>query len=316
LAARLALGAILLLGVGQAAAAGANDVTARKPDRLLPIVGYLPDYRVEAIDPSVMGFVTDLIFFSIEPKPDGTLDARRLTPRAIEKLRTMRKVHAVRLLVALGGWGRSKGFAPVAASESSRKRFAANLARWCVEHGFDGADFDWEHPANRMEEESYAALLAEVKRAFRPDRLFLSVTLADWQNPGPIAYEAVDRVQIMSYDHSGPRHSTFAQAQADLETFASRGVPKAKICLGVPAYGRGMKNHHLVKTYAEIVRQHKPAADVDEVDGIWFNNLGTIRRKARFVKEHGFGGVMIWELGQDSVGPESLLRAIQREGGE
>ena len=75
-----------------------------------------------------------------------------------------------------------------------------------------------EHPANKAEEESYATLLADLKEAFEPKKLLLTVALADWQNPGPKAYKAVDRIHVMAYDHGGPRHSTFEHAKADVNS--------------------------------------------------------------------------------------------------
>ena len=49
-------------------------------------------------------------------------------------------------------------------------------------------------------------------------------------------------------------------------------------------------------------------------NGIAYNGIPTIQRKCQYVMDEGFGGVMIWELGQDSpVQQYSLLRAIKLE---
>src|SRR5262249_33269714 len=142
-----------------------------------------------------------------------------------------------RLLVALGGWGRSAGFGPMASDSAARGRFVQALTQFCQENQLDGVDFDWEHPKNATEEDAYARLLTETKQAFQPHGWLVSVTLAAWQKLPKEAFEAVDRVQVMAYDHDG-RHSTFDAARADLDQVAAQGASRRKICLGVPFYGR------------------------------------------------------------------------------
>jgi hypothetical protein len=65
-------------------------------------------------------------------------------------------------------------------------------------------------------------------------------------------------------------------------------------------------------TYAELVRTYRPAADVDEVGGVYFNGIRTVERKTKYALAHKLAGVMVWEVGQDSRGEHSLLRAIRR----
>jgi GH18 family chitinase len=278
---------------------------------LIPVIAYLPDYRLAAIDPSVCSSLTDLIFFSIEPKPTGALDLAHLRPEAVTQLREWKQRYHLRLLVSLGGWTRSKGFGPMATDDKARGRFVQELTRLCRDNPFDGADFDWEHPANAAEEDAYAMLLTETKQAFQPHGLLLTVTLAAWQKLRKDGYEAVDRVHLMAYDHDG-RHSTFEDSRADVDRLASQGVPRNKICLGVPFYGRNVTKPDQTMTYAEIINRYHPAPEVDEVDGMYFNGIQTIQQKTRYVRESHLGGLMIWELGQDTTDDTSLLRAIHQ----
>jgi GH18 family chitinase len=274
------------------------------------VIGYLPDYRLKSFDPAAAAGVTDLIFFSIECKPSGELDRRRLSDDALRRLREVKDRHGVRLIIAVGGWNRSKGFAPMATDAAARARFVNELAQLCRDERIDGVDFDWEHPKNAAEEEAYAALLKAMTQALAPSGSLVSVTVAAWQNLPPAAFEVADRVHLMAYDHDG-QHSTLERAKADVEMLVRKGAPKRKICLGVPFYGRGIRDRARTQTYSEIMRQHKPAPSVDEVDGFYFNGIETIQAKTRFAKDSGLGGVMIWELGQDTNDDTSLLQAIR-----
>jgi GH18 family chitinase len=234
-----------------------------------------------------------------------------MAPPVLEKLQLIKARHKTRILVSVGGWERSQGFAPLAQSATARQRFTANLTRFCVDHRFDGADIDWEHPANANENQGYGALLVELRRAFQPRGLLLTMALADWQDPGPIAYQAVDRIHVMAYDHDEPHHSTLDHAKADLNAFVARGVPRTKLSLGLPFYGRNIKDHSVEATYAELVNKYKPPRDADLAGGFYFNGINTVQQKTRYALDQGFGGVMIWELGQDATGSASLLRAVR-----
>jgi GH18 family chitinase len=60
------------------------------------------------------------------------------------------------------------------------------------------------------------------------------------------------------------------------------------------------------------MKQYAPAADVDEVDGVYFNGRSTIERKTKFARDNKLASMMVWELGQDVRDNTSLLRAISR----
>ena len=114
----------------------------------------------------------------------------------------------------------------------------------------------------------------------------------------------------MSYDHDG-RHSTFEAAQQDVQALVAAGAPREKIILGLPLYGRQVKNREQALAYRDLVAKYQPKPETDEVNGLYFNGPATIRRKTEFVRAAGLGGVMVWELGQDASGEQSLLKAIQ-----
>ena len=65
--------------------------------------------------------------------------------------------------------------------------------------------------------------------------------------------------------------------------------------------------------YAEIITKHHLGAHVDSEGHYSFNGLDTIRAKTQLADSQQLGGIMIWELGQDTRDDTSLLRAIHAE---
>lgn len=285
----------------------AADKPAEPPGEFR-VVGYLPDYRATKYDLSRARSLTDLIVFSAEPTKDGSLNLDRLKAAPWPRLRAFKTRHRVRLILCVGGWERSEHFPAVASSEERRKSFVKAAVRVCLDHRLDGLDLDWEHPKTEKEQDGYGALLTELRGAFKPHGLMLSVTMAAWQKLPQGAFDAVDAVHLMAYDHEG-KHSTFDAAWVDVKSARCQGVPAGKIVLGLPFYGRHTKKRDAL-TYAEVVEKFMPELDTDEAGSIYFNGPKTIRRKTEFALKNKLGGVMAWELGQDADGKHSLLGVI------
>lgn len=276
------------------------------------IAGYLPDYRLATFELTDAEGITDLIMFSARPRVEGDVDLEALEKAPWEKLWKMSERHRIRLILSIGGWERSQGFAAVAASARLREKFARSIVALCADRRLAGVDLDWEHPQNEQELADYAELLETLRDQFRQSRLTLSLTMADWQQLPPAAFAAVDWVQVMAYDHDG-RHSTFAHAKQDVESLLKRDIPAEKIILGLPFYGRHVRERARAMSYGELATKYTLDDDVDEVGGYYFNGPKTLRDKVCYARESKLGGVMIWELGQDRRGDASLLRVVTDE---
>lgn len=275
------------------------------------VVGYLPEYRMDTIHDSWGEYLTDIIYFSVEPKASGELNTSRLNEKALKQLRELAERHKIRILICVGGWGRSQNFPAVSKDRESRRKFIGHLQAFCKKYGFAGVDYDWEFPKNKLQEKAYSDLLVETKNAFRADGLLVTVAVGHNKRLSAAAYKAIDYVHLMSYDH-GRRHATFDGSVADVKRHLKFGAPTEKLCLGVPFYGRNMKNRNEAKAYSDIVKTFNPAAKSDEAGGIYFNGIHTIQAKTRYALKNELAGIMIWELGQDTFDDSSLLQAISR----
>lgn len=51
-----------------------------------------------------------------------------------------------KVMVAIGGWGDSKGFEEASRDKTSRKRWTRQVRAMVDDTGADGVDIDWEYP--------------------------------------------------------------------------------------------------------------------------------------------------------------------------
>lgn len=275
------------------------------------LVGYLPEYRVAQVKETQVQGVTDLIFFGLKPEADGKLAPNVIKPDVLKKLQILQSSTECKLLICVGGWGRSEHFPALAATPVSRKRFITEMLSYCLKHGFNGIDYDWEHPKNKKQLTDYQSLLIETSAAFHAKKLRVTVAQAQWQNIGKKAYQEIDRVHLMSYDHAFPQ-STLEKAQADVSGLIKWGCPSRKIALGIPFYGRNKQRQS--RTYAQLVDGTELKVDTDVIDGFAFNGKATLSKKIQLIKTRKLAGLMIWELGQDSSNSnKSILQHIQSQ---
>eukprot|EP00747_Dinoflagellata_sp_TGD_P029279 gnl/TRDRNA2_/TRDRNA2_133819_c0_seq1.p1 gnl/TRDRNA2_/TRDRNA2_133819_c0~~gnl/TRDRNA2_/TRDRNA2_133819_c0_seq1.p1 ORF type:complete len:235 (+),score=36.44 gnl/TRDRNA2_/TRDRNA2_133819_c0_seq1:88-792(+) len=148
-----------------------DDVERRPP---LAVVGYLPEYRHSGMDwEAVAKATTHLIFFSLEVGANGQLDQVDRLPgsRALAQAKTARDQYGTKLLVCVGGAGRSSGLSRLIAGEAEvRKKFAASVVKFLDWYGLDGLDVDFEpteRPITQTTWRGFANLISELSRAFR-----------------------------------------------------------------------------------------------------------------------------------------------------
>jgi len=280
------------------------------------VAAYLPEWRFDSANyERICRTVNMLIFFSIEVHGNGTLAALDRLPR-LSLVREARP-HCKRMLLCVGGNGRSGGFSAAVSSRKSRRRFISALLRLCEKAGFDGVDYNWEYPgfafgSGYKSEDDVARdyhglqyLLIETREAFAPSGRV--VTLAYYPDRKQermlgVMSEHVDAMHAMAYDQSG-RHSTYAFAEK-VAAQAVELLPPSKVTLGLPFYGRHLQTGDW-KSYEDLMKPEDfsdgPSAslEADEAGGYYYNGPLTIARKVRLAASHGLQGVMVWEAGQD-----------------
>ena len=295
------------------------------------VVGYVPEWRFDGIPfETIIPSLTHIILFSIEVDSEARLVQLDRLPSK-EKMKEIKQLSLksdTKLMVSFGGNGRSNGFPKVSKLTKLRVRFVENTIKFMDEYKLDGIDLNWEYPSNRDE---WAGLF-KIMMLFRSKKPGIILSIAFYPGQEKILntmikrhhmQSRIDLFLMMSYDNirnGQEKHSTYQFAVDTVKSAIDGGLPRDKVCLGLPFYARHMKTGDW-KTYEEIVRdlrEEKGMKDeeikgIDEWEGHYYNGYDMIVKKTKYALDEGIGGVMIWENGQDVHGDElSLLGAIRR----
>ena len=290
-------------------------------------------------------------------------------------LAAVRRSHPhLKVLVSVGGWTWSKGFSDAVLTPERRQRFVQSAVAFVRQHDLDGFDMDWEYPGlpgddnphRPQDTTNFTAVMGELRRALDTDAATRGrkslLTFAAGAFPAFIAntqmakvQAVVDYVNLMTYDfrvasvdriaghHANlfdhPSDSKQRSADRAVREFLDAGVPKGKLVLGVPFYGRGWRE---VNPLADGLYQPgsawervdlaygRLAAEVVGRDGflrrwdaiaqapfLWnadqrifisYDDPESMRLKANYVRDNGLGGVMFWQYAEDPSG--ALLDAL------
>jgi GH18 family chitinase len=279
--------------------------------------GYAPDYRPASAATRACARGVRVLAFSAAPSSSA---------RALEGLdgvwtKTDEDGDCARDLV-VGGGGRSDGFR---AATRDPDALVTAVTRAVRAHAFDGVSYDWEYPTSERDWMAFGELLRATREALDEtdgSRKRLSYAI----HPTAPTLEAmvkfdlmkyVDWVHVMAYDSGHPRgHAAMPFVDGLMKHVKREFGDVSKFTVGIPFYARSMRTGE-AKTYEEIRRDFASSESLDEdqnVVGDWaFDSVDDVRAKVRSARRMGFGGVMIWELGQDTQDEHSLLRAITDE---
>jgi chitinase len=154
----------------------------------------------------------------------------------------------------------------------------------------------------------------------------------------------VDRVGLMTYDFSGPWSETTGfiaplraapsfdggSVESTVKAYLAAGVPAAKLLMGIPFYGYGWhqvtEDNHGLFQEGLAIRDDRSYRDIQSLaqqftvyrddlsqapwlfdgDVFWtYEDPVSIHSKGKFASEQHLGGLMIWELSEDT--PNALL---------
>ncbi|MFC4017350.1 glycosyl hydrolase family 18 protein [Micromonospora sp. GCM10011542] len=274
-------------------------------------VGYLPSWA-GSVDTVQYGKLTHINYAFVLPNNDGSLRPVD-NPSKLSSLVSRGHANNVKVSIAVGGWndGNDSAFEALAANSGSRTAFVNNLVNLVNQYNLDGVDMDWEYPDPGTSASNYSQLMTQLGSALHSRGKLLTAAVVSEgtyvQGVPTSVFAQVDWLNIMAYDGGSP-HSNYDWSIASVNLWKSRGLPASKAVLGIPFYSR--PGYY---TYSALVGMDPANANRDctTVGGVQqcYNGIPTVKRKTQWALANA-GGVMNWELSQDTTGSTSLVSAM------
>ena len=294
------------------------------------VVAYYPSWKPSDLDKIQYDLITHINYAFAIPTADGGLRPLENEDTAKALIATAHK-NNTKVLLAIGGWSYNDTpleptFVSATNTPEKIKKFGNAIIDMCNKYGFDGVDMDWEHPrADGKSKEQYKELMVYLSnKLHKQDKLLTAAVLSGVSADGNVLYDAaghlkqaldaVDWINVMAYDGGdGDRHSSYEFAENSAKYWLNnRKLPAHKVVLGVPFYGRPSW-----AAYVDLLQNDKEAykKDVTTYNGMeaHYNGMATIKKKAQYAKKN-CGGVMIWEITQDTKTKDKSLQQAIKEG--
>ncbi|MCL6265860.1 glycosyl hydrolase family 18 protein [Flagellimonas myxillae] len=287
------------------------------------IVGYLPTYRFSLSSEIAYEKLTHLNLAFANPDADGNLimpdisdvvgDARAANPNIV-------------ICLSLAGGAltdeQATHWSNLIDDGANIPGFVTKIVDYVLDNDLDGIDVDleWSHVTP-----GYSPFVLALDTALDAQNKLLTVAFPQtrFANITDAALAAFDFINIMSYDATGPwnpanpgQHSSL-QFSTDGINFwkTNQSISAERLNLGVPFYGYEFVSDTEATsfTFGQMVQQDVSYANLNQVGNAYYNGIPTIKAKVNLAHTEGLGGIMIWELGQDSFDEHSLLTAIHSE---
>lgn len=294
-----------------------QDTTVQHESR---VAGYLPDWAYQAYGNLDFSALTHLNIAFCNPDSEGNLSCW-IPDSEMHNIVSRAHSSGVSVMAALGGGGGCDGYLPLLDTPEEMADFNGKIMTYCETYQLDGIDLDIELGSSHEIWKYYADWVASLRVLCDERGYELSTATAQWVavHVMPETFALFDFVNVMAYDNDAGEssHADMEFAQTSLQYFhVQKKLPKDKLVLGVPFYGRGYTADGALDwssyvAFSELVAADPANYDADVYNGIAYNGASTMREKCVLAKD--YGGVMIWELSQDAAGEYSLLALIKEE---
>jgi GH18 family chitinase len=211
-----------------------------------------------------------------------------------------------KVIASLGGGGGDQSVIARYKDPNNIDDLVTKLDAFVSAHGFDGVDVDIEDGSNLGA--SYSAFIDATVAKLRPEGKLVTAAVAQYlqDSMSDATMNAFDFLNVMVY-------STYSDAVSELGWYSgTKHVAKDKLTLGAAFFGTDSASNEYA--YADILKADGSAWSKDQaqVNGQTVNYTGMASMKKLAEYSKGFGGIMFWELTEDSSDPQySLYKVIQ-----
>lgn len=295
-------------------------------------LAYVEDFRKGVPDPDMF---THLIyaFADFNDACDGFVIKN---PEKLQAMVDLKKKNPeLKVILGIGGYKR-EGFSEMTGDKKKRKTYVKKIKHIVDSLGLDGVDFDWEfptttdggHTASPKDKENYVNLVKDLRKALGKDKWISYFSLpygAFIDHKKMVPY--VTYVHVSGYNVYNPKkgerlyHQSALYPSKKVGSMCVRngiarhmdlGVPKEKILLGIPFYGRGIEPF---PSYLDCNKFAKYSGDLkifwdEEAQAPYYLNengdlvLGfdderSIKAKFDFIRANDIPGVFVWNYDSD-----------------
>ncbi len=307
-------------------------------------IAYVEDYRKGIPDPNMF---THLIY-SFAEFNDGCDGVVIKYPEKLQAMAELKKQNPeLKVILGIGGY-KKEGFCEMASDKKKRKSFVKNVTHIIDSLGLDGIDLDWEfpttdkggHTASPKDDKNYVTLVKDLRRALGKSKrisYYSNSSGAFIDHKKMVPY--VDYVHVSGYNLALPKEGERLYHQSPLypsettgywcvkksiETHMDLGVPKEKILMGIPFFGRGKSpfpSYVDCRLFSKYSGNLKPVWDsksqapyyADEKGNLilGFDDERSIAAKFEFIRLNDIPGVFVWNYDSD-YDDHRLGKTIQR----
>lgn len=241
----------------------------------------------------------------------------------------------LKVILGIGGY-KKEGFSEMCGDRSKRKKFIAQCKKIINDYNLDGIDLDWEfpgttaggHTSSPNDSKNYGTLVKELRKSLGREQWisFYSNNSGGWID-FKLMLPYVNYVNVSGYNLSTPHPGKKLYHQSPLfssdrcgnwcisKSIARHiefGVPRQKILLGIPFFGRGetpfpnyvearsIDNHAYKGTLIWDEKAQAPLyVNEDNQLILGFDNEKSIELKCKFIRETGLAGGFVWNYDAD-----------------
>ena len=240
------------------------------------VIGYFPEWGVydahNNFTPEKIDFsqITHLNYgFAVVKNGEVGIHDTYKGPELLRQLDKMTEDAGVTNMISVGGWNNSfEGvFEAATATDEGVDKLANSMVAFMLEWGFDGVDVDWEYPDTAAEKAQFTKLMQSLRSKLdaqgKKDDKYYQLSAAVTTNHNNIEFinpavttPLMDSVNVMAYDfhgafdpitgHNAPLYANSQDADQKFNSSAAMKeyadtykVPKNKLLMGIPFYGRG-----------------------------------------------------------------------------
>ncbi|MGB2128777.1 MAG: glycoside hydrolase family 18 protein [Flavicella sp.] len=304
-----------------------DSETEKETIAKVPITAFWWNGSWDHYDGAALQYIDEFIIFAIPPNPDtGALleyshdeatgvttyikgkTQPGLTTTMVDQIVEDANKYGTKLTLGINGMGRKDKYFNGLVDNGLSATFAANVRDFCTKYGITAVDVDYEHPDDAYDIGNLATLFTSLRDTLHPADIHVSGAFGASRTGTKqflvAHHELLDQINIMGYTNDLITYKSLIQYLVD------NGVPKNKIFGGHGFYYKDKKenvsiNHRNLVDLVEnlndldVVNITNPNEPYQEVSLVNNNSDATFSQKVDFIRDNGYGGIMIYQIGQD-----------------